>query len=165
MVPLIWGSFRMPIIRGTCANDKPIADIVLAPVISAVGCVEGVPSFANFHMTPLRALLDTGADGTSISTTVAQTHQLTNLGRRTVVGIGGPVMKRTWGVFVGFLFDQNTDFEGDNYHAKSVFAVPDAKLAVELPPNGWFDVIIGRDILTMYDFYMKRGGHWELHLS
>ena len=96
---------------------------------------------------------------------VAQNHQLTNLGRRDVVGIGGLVRKRTWGVFVGFLFDHDSDFEGDNHRAKSIFAVPDAKLAVELPPNDWFDVIIGRDILTMYDFYLKRGGDWELHLS
>lgn len=155
----------MPVIRGTCAEGKPLVDIVLAPMINAAGAVEAIPSYGSFHMTPLRALLDTGADGTSISSAIARSHNLTSLGRRDVIGISGASRPRTWGVYVGFLFYSVADFEGDNHASQSIFAVPDPKIAVEIPPNQWFDVIIGRDILLMYDFYLKKGGNWELNLS
>lgn len=155
----------MPVIRGTCANGKPILDIVLAPMINAAGVVESNPSMGSFHMTPLKALLDTGADGTSISSSIARSHHLTSLGRRDVIGISGPSRPRTWGIYVGFLFSSNSEFDGEQHTSQSIYAVPDPKIAVEIPPNQWFDVIIGRDILLMYDFYLKRGGEWELTLD
>jgi hypothetical protein len=155
----------MPIISGNCGSGKPIANIVIAPALPGHGPVEPSAGPSPFNVTSLRALLDTGADGTSISTEVARSHQLRSYGRRTVVGIGGPGKHLTWGVYVGFLFDSRVDFEGDGSSAQSVFMVPDPKLAVEIPSNSEFDVIIGRDILTMFDFTMKRGGNWSLDLS
>lgn len=154
----------MPVLRGDCRTGKPVTDIVIAPILPEITSVQTVGSASKFDVTPLRALLDTGADGTSISSQVVQSHRLRNFGKRTVVGIGGPGKHNTWGVFVGFLFQRDSDFEGDGHHAQSLFMVPEAKLAVEIPTNSYFDVIIGRDILNMYDFRISKGW-WELALE
>lgn len=116
-------------------------------------------------MTGLVALLDTGADGTSITRSVARSHRLEHLGRRDVVGAGGLNIHNTWVTFLAFICDVDADFEGDNHRAETVYVLPDAFMAVEIPDNKWFDVIIGRDILTRFDFFIRKGGAWELHLG
>lgn len=154
----------MPILSGECANEKPIANVGLAPVLPRPGEVRPVPEPSVFSFTPLKALLDTGADGTSITRRVARSHNLEHLGMRPVVGIGGPCHLNTWGTFVCFFFDQDADFEGDNHRATGAYILPDSLLAVEITDNDWFDVIIGRDVLTQFDFSIKRGGRWTLDL-
>ena len=156
----------MPVLTGLCSgSNKPITDVALIPLPPMVGEVAAVAQTHAFDVTPLRALLDTGADGTSISSTVARTQNLINYGKRTVIGFGGSGLHNTWGTYIGFLFGQDADFEGDYHKAKGLFMFPEPQLAVEMPPNGWFDVIIGRDILTHFDFRMFRGGRWELDLA
>jgi hypothetical protein len=116
-------------------------------------------------VTRLTALLDTGADGTCITSTVAHSHNLEPLGLRSVTGVGGGQYHRTWGMFLGFFFDQDADFEGDGYSAQSFFMIDEPLLAVEIPPLSEFDVIVGRDILLRYGFNLKRGGEWEMELN
>jgi len=53
---------------------------------------------------------------------------------------------------------------GDNHRSKNIFILPEPLLAVEIPDNRWFDVIIGRDVLNRFEFNMKRG-HWDFILS
>lgn len=154
----------MPVLSGDCANDKPIAHVGLAPVLPRPDEVRPIADNASFSITPLKALLDTGADGTSISRRVARDHRLEHLGMRPVVGVGGQHYLNTWVTFLCFFFDQEADFEGDNHTTQGIFILPDPLLAIEIDNNEWFDVIIGRDVLTRFDFSLKRGGRWELHL-
>lgn len=134
------------------------------PALPRAGEVSAVHHAPQFHVTRFRALLDTGADGTSICSHVARSQNLVQMGRRTVIGIGGPNKHFTWSAFLGFFFPQDADFEGDAAQSTGFFMVPDALLAVEIPDNQWFDVLIGRDILTQFDFTIKRGGIFELNL-
>lgn len=131
------------------------------PVAGEVGPFHQAPAF---NVTRFRALLDTGADGTSICSHVARSQNLMPMGKRTVIGVGGSNKHLTWGAFLGFFFPQDADFEGDAGQSTGFFMVPDALLAVEIPDNQWFDVPIGRDILTQFDFTIKRGGIFELDL-
>ncbi len=115
-------------------------------------------------MSPLRALLDTGADGTSITQSVARAHNLQFAGLRGAIGIGGPETMPTWLTFLSFFFDEPADFEGDNHVALGVFIFPRPLLALEIKDFDEFDVIIGRDVLSEYDFSAAKG-NWKLELS
>lgn len=105
-------------------------------------------------MLECRALLDTGADGTSVCKSVAMAAKLTPYGKMQVVGIGGQNYHRTWGLHLGFFADENAP----------PFVLDEPLLAVEIPDNNWFEVIIGRDILTKGTFIMRPGGEFELEL-
>jgi hypothetical protein len=155
----------MPILSGECANDKPVVDVALAPIPPRTTEVSASQDAPAFHVTRLRALLDTGADGTSISYTVARTHNLVNYGKRTVIGVGGPNTHDTWAAHLGIFYQQESDFEGDNHHTEGLFVLPGALMAVEIPDNQWFDIILGRDVLTQFDFSIRKGGRWELVLT
>lgn len=155
----------MPVLSGEFSQGKPLVRVGLAPVLPQPGGVRPVADPQGFSMTGLTALLDTGADGTSITQSVARSHRLENMGRRSVVGAGGLNIHNTWVTFLAFIYDSDADFEGDNHRAENLFILPDAFMAVEIPDNRWFDVIIGRDILARFDFNVRRGGSWELHLE
>lgn len=155
----------MPILSGQCGRDKPLVRVGLAPVLPKPGTVRPVPELHSFTVTDLVALLDTGADGTSITQSVARSHSLENRGKRSVVGAGGINIHNTWITFLAFIHDIDADFEGDQHQAQGLFIVSDALMAIEIPDNKWFDVIIGRDVLTRYDFHIRRGGYWELNLE
>jgi hypothetical protein len=87
------------------------------------------------------------------------------MGKRSVIGVGGLNLHDTWATFLAFFYDVEADFEGDNHRAQGLFILPDPLLAVEIPDNKWFDVIVGRDVLTQFDFHIRKGGAWELRLS
>lgn len=154
----------MPILKGEFAKGKPIVNVGLAPVLPRPGQPTPVAEPSVFPITPLRALLDTGADGTSITASVARRHRLENRGLRPVVGVGGSAVFPTWITFLGFFFDQDADFEGDNHTSTGLFILPDPLLTVEISDNEWFDVIIGRDVLEKFEFLVRKG-KWELHLA
>ncbi len=87
------------------------------------------------------------------------------MGVRPVAGVKGTYHHDTWATFIGFFFNEHADFEGDNHITESLFLLDEPLLAVEIADNAWFDVIIGRDVLTKFDFSIKRGGRWELVLE
>lgn len=155
----------MPILKGHCGAGKPLTPIALAPIIPAPAEVAPIAQTPQFPVTRLTALLDTGADGTCITEAVARSHCLRNYGMRWVVGIGGGESRNTWGMHLGFYFETDADFEGDNHTASGLFVVADPVLAIEIPNKSDFDVIIGRDVLTQFGFHLKRGGAWEMDLS
>lgn len=111
-----------------------------------------------FNIIQCRALIDTGADGTSIVRSLARTSGFRSLGKRPVVGVGGSNFHRTWAVYLGFFPEevQNLDQQGGPR------ILDEPLLAVEIPDNQWFEVIIGRDVLNQCDFSLKRGGDFEL---
>lgn len=111
-----------------------------------------------FDIIQCRALLDTGADGTSIVRSLARTSGFRSLGKRSVIGVGGANYHRTWAVYLGFL----PDADAAKSQASGIHILDEPLLAVEIPDNQWFEVIIGRDVLTQCDFTMKRGGYFEL---
>jgi Retroviral aspartyl protease len=150
----------MPILSGNCANAKPIVDVVLAAVPPDPGALQGLFDAPSINYVPLKALLDTGADGTSICSRVTQYLSPVNYtGKRNVVGVAGPHKHRTWTTFIGFLYPS------EHGGGTGLYMVPDALLAVEIPDNGWFDIIIGRDVLTRFEFVIKPGGRFELILA
>ena len=155
----------MPILRGHCGKGKPLTPIGLAPVLPTPAGVEPILQPPKFPVTRLVALLDTGADGTCITTAVAKAHNLRNYGMQWVLGIGGGESRNTWGMHLGFYYDTDADFEGDRHTASGLFVLNDPVLAVEIPNKSDFDVIIGRDVLTLFGFYLKKGGEWEMDLS
>jgi hypothetical protein len=61
-------------------------------------------------------------------------------------------------VYLGF-FPQTNVSDTD---ASGIHILDEPLLAVEIPDNQWFEVIIGRDVLTQCDFSMKRGGSFKL---
>ena len=154
----------MPILQGRFADGKPIVRVGLAPVLPAPGEVEPIAHPSSFQMSPLRALLDTGADGTSITRSVALSHQLQYAGLRPAHGIGGLETLKTWLTFLSFFHDESADFEGDNHVALGIFIHPHPLLALEIRDFAEFDVIIGRDVLADYDFVASKG-NWTLSLS
>lgn len=155
----------MPLLTGAFTrHSKPITSVAVIPILPRPGEVLAVPKADQLNVTPLRALLDSGADGTSLTAAVAGRCGLEYGGKERVVGIGGLSLRQTWGTYIGFLYDQNADFEGDNHQSQGLYIVPDARLAIELPEMAEFDVIIGRDILFSFDFRMK-DGVWSLDLG
>lgn len=147
----------MPILRGECGRTQPIVSVGLSPVRPKIGSVEAVFEPQAFPVTKLRALLDTGADGTSVCRHVVRSHELAKYGRRDVYGVGGSQTHNVWGVHLGFFFDSDADFEGDNHQAPGFFMHPDPLLAVEIGDFPKFDVIVGRDILEHYRFSTQKG--------
>lgn len=155
----------MPILRGHCGKGKPLTPVGLAPALPRPGGVTPALEIPQFPVTRLMALLDTGADGTCITSATARSHNLERLGLAPVVGIGGVEMRPTWGMFLCFYFDQEADFEGDQHQAKGLFMIDEPLVAVDIPLDGEFDVIVGRDILQKYGINFKPGGEWEMVLS
>jgi hypothetical protein len=153
----------MPTLTGDCSTDKPIIDVGLAPLLPRAMPVQAVPEASVFSVTPLRALLDTGADGTSITYSVVRQHNLLNYGKRRVASGGGENVHDTWAAFLEIFYEQVSEFEGEVSRTPAPFIIGDALLAIEIPDNPWFEVIIGRDVLTRFDFEMKRG-KWKLEL-
>jgi hypothetical protein len=155
----------MPILRGHCGKGKPLTSVGLAPALPRPGAVGPSLELPPFPITKLTALLDTGADGTCITSAVARSHKLEHLGMRSVIGVGGGNYHATWGMFLGFYFNTSAEFEGEIHHSDNFFMIDEPLLAIEIPPNGEFDVIVGRDILLRYGFHLKRGGAWEMDLG
>lgn len=144
----------MPRIRGNAGSGKPIVRVALLPALPSVAPISSDAASSRLDMLECRALLDTGADGTSVCQSVARAARLRSFGKRSVVGIGGQNYHRTWGLYLGFLAGENA----------SPFVLAEPLLAVEIPDNGWFEVIVGRDILTKGTFIMRPGGEFEFDL-
>jgi hypothetical protein len=75
-----------------------------------------------------------------------------------VIGVGGSNFHRTWAVYLGFFPQEASSFDDRG----GIHIMDEPLLAVEIPDNKWFDVIIGRDVLNLCDFSLKRGGDFEL---
>ncbi|MGX7896158.1 aspartyl protease family protein [Tsuneonella sp. HG222] len=144
----------MPLIRGDAGGDKPIIRVALIPALARPSEVDAKSQINSLEMLECRALLDTGADGTSVSRSAAQAAKLRSYGKMPVVGIGGQNYHRTWGLYLGL-------FSGGN---SPPFVISEPLLAVEIPDNNWFEVIIGRDILNKGTFIMRPGGTFEFEL-
>ena len=144
----------MPRIRGDAAGGKPIISVALLPALPRLEGVVPLATPSTVDMLECRALLDTGADGTSVCHSTARAAGLRSHGKRPVIGIGGQNYHRTWGLFLGFLTEENA----------SPFVLDEPLLAVEIPDNGWFEAIIGRDVLTKGTFTMRPGGEFEFDL-
>ena len=86
------------------------------------------------------------------------------MGLRPAFGIGGNETLPTWLTFLSFFFDEEADFEGDNHTSTGVFIYPRPLLALEIRDFEEFDVIIGRDVLSDYQFNIDRGS-WALVLA
>lgn len=145
-------------IWGNCGTEKPIIRVGIMSALPDNGPVAATAQPEPFNIVQCRALIDTGADGTSIVRSLARTSGFRSLGKRPVVGVGGSNFHRTWAVYLGFFPEesQSSDQQG------GLRILDEPLLAVEIPDNQWFEVIIGRDVLNQCDFSLKRGGDFEL---
>jgi hypothetical protein len=154
----------MPRLTGNCGREKPIVSVGVLPALPAPQEVDAVSGSNSLSVIQCRALLDTGADGTSICSMLARSSQLRSYGKRTVVGINGQNYHRTWGLYLGFFVPTMSQAPGLAIEATAFHIMPDPLLAIEIPDNQWFEVIIGRDILQLCDFTLRRGGAFELDI-
>lgn len=155
----------MPVIRGNTGGGKPIIRVALLPVLPKLESVGATAAAAELQILECRGLLDTGADGTSVCRSVALAAGLRSYGKRPVVGVGGLAYHRTWGAYLGFFTDAADEGVSSliaGSRAPHVLGEP--LLAIEIPDNLGFEVIIGRDILGLGTFTIRRGGDFELHL-
>ena len=155
----------MPLIRGDTGKGKPIVRVALIPGNVSSEPVTGFPNENSLQTLECRALLDTGADGTSVCASVARAAGLRYLGKRPVVGIGGQNYHRTWATRIGFFLDEEgADIGNPLSNHGNLFVLEEPVLAVQIPDNSRFEVIIGRDILCKGTFIMRPNGSFELDL-
>ena len=145
-------------ISGNCGTEKPIIRVGITSALPISGPVAAREQSEPFNIIQCRALIDTGADGTSIVRSLARTSGFRSLGKRPVVGVGGSNFHRTWAVYLGFFPDESQSIDQQS----GLRILDEPLLAVEIPDNQWFEVIIGRDVLNQCDFSLKRGGDFEL---
>ncbi|MEQ1494339.1 MAG: hypothetical protein ABL912_01075 [Novosphingobium sp.] len=155
----------MPLIRGDTGKGKPIVRVALISAMQSSEPISGSPSGSSLQTIECRALLDTGADGTSVCASVARVAGLRYLGKRPVVGIGGQNYHRTWATRIGFFLDEAAEEIGNPLSSHgNLFVLQEPVLAVQIPDNSWFEIIIGRDILCKGTFIMRPDGSFELDL-
>ena len=155
----------MPLIRGDTGKGKPLVRVALIPSFSLSEPLSGSSAQLQIKTLECRALLDTGADGTSVCASVAKAAGLRFLGKLPVVGIGGQNYHRTWATRIGFFVDQLEHEIGNQLSGHgNLFVLQEPVLAVQIPDNAWFEVIIGRDILGKGTFTMRPNGQFELDL-
>lgn len=145
-------------ISGNCGTEKPIIRVGIMSALPNNGPVSATIHAEPFNIVQCRALIDTGADGTSIVCSLARTSGFRSLGKRSVIGVGGSNFHRTWAVYLGFFPHEPPSFDDQG----GIRILDEPLLAVEIPDNQWFDIIIGRDVLNQCDFSLKRGGDFEL---
>ena len=152
----------MPGLFGDCRSGKPIIKIGVLPALPVAPDVRPYFAAPEFKVFQCRALLDTGADGTSICQTLANSSGLRSYGKRAVIGVGGQNYHKTWGLRLGFFIPPNEGVGQSDTNDDALHVYPQTLLAIEIPDNQWFEIIIGRDILLECEFSMKRGGTFEL---
>jgi hypothetical protein len=152
-------------IWGNCAETKPVVEVGISHEPFLSRSVNTFDAQRGHSVNSYRALIDTGADGLSVTETVAQVCRLQNLGKRQVVGVGGVNFHHCWAAHLSFLVRTETEFDGQTDHSQSWHLFPDMLPAIQIPPNHWFDVIIGMSVLLRYDFHLYRGGRFVLDLG
>jgi hypothetical protein len=147
----------MPILTGECGKEKPLVAVGVLPALPRPVDMGMQHQTSGLQITQCRALLDTGADGTSISSILARSSGLRSYGKQSVIGVNGQNYHRTWGLYLAF-FVPNANGQ------PSPHILSNPLLAIEIPDNQWFEIIIGRDILQQCNFSLRRGGTFELEI-
>lgn len=155
----------MPVIQGNTGGGRPIIRVALLPILPKLDAVSAGETAVSMRMLECRALLDTGADGTSVCRSAALAAGLRSYGKRPVIGVGGLAYHRTWAAFIGFFPDSDpieTSSLAPASGAPHVLSQP--FLAIEIQDGLGFEVIIGRDVLTLGTFIMRPGGAFEFDI-
>ena len=155
----------MPQTTGSLHNGKPIVEVAIAQAISVPDAVTPQASAATFSARHYKALIDTGADITCLCDHVVKECGLRSYGLANLIGGSGSNKHTTHIVRIGIICEESHDFEGESHVAQMLFQIPEPVNVVAIRDNGWFDVIIGTDILTNYEFRMLKGGRFTLILE
>jgi hypothetical protein len=155
----------MPQTTGSLHNGKPIVEVAIAQAIPIPNAVVPQASAAIFPVRHYKALLDTGADITCLCDHVVRECGLRSYGLANLIGGNGSNKHTTHIVRIGIFCEETHDFEGENHVTKTLFRIPEPVDVVAIRDNGWFDVIIGTDILTNYEFRLLKGGRFALILD
>lgn len=142
----------MPKISGNAKFGPPIIRVRILPAIPQLVSDPSAFGDSGAIGVDCRALLDTGADGTSVTQTLAKAANLSYHGKERVTGIGGEGFHRSWITFLG-LYDEEM--------GPLPFLLPEPLIALEIKAYPAFDVIIGRDVLMLGDFVLRKNGDFE----
>lgn len=150
----------MPQVIGQLLSGKPIVDVTIADALLRPLEVSSDSSVNPFTIRQYRALLDTGADITCVCDNVVRECQLRQSGFIRMVGGVGPSLHSTHIIRVGIVTGNMVE---PNVSLRSIFQLEPLEAAA-IRENGWFDIIIGTDILRNHELTLTRGGGFRLEL-
>jgi len=150
---------------GLLSEGKPIIEIAIADAIPNPSSVSPFSTEQKFPLRYYRALLDTGADITCLCERVVRETNLSPYGMMNMTSGMGTAPTITYIIQLGIWCQEPLDFEGDGQFTRTLFWLEEAYEAPRIKDNQWFDVIIGTDILSQYDFHLRKGGEFTLTLS
>jgi hypothetical protein len=151
----------MALVIGRLTEGKPIVEVTLADAwLTASGSLSPNTVAPEFNIRPYRALLDTGADITCVCDHVVAERRLRPYGFERMVGALGPSLHQTYIISVGIICG---DQDGHVDSERGLFQLEPMEAAV-IRDNQWFDILIGTDVLSQYEFTLTRGGGFKLTL-
>ena len=112
-----------------------------------------------------RALLDTGADITCVCDHVVRECGLQPFGLVNMTSGNGNNLHVSHLIELGIWCEEHGDFEGAYEPTRSLFQLPEPLVAASIRDNGWFDLIIGTDIIFEHELKMLKGGKFEFKLG
>lgn len=150
----------MALVIGQLIDGKPIIDVTVADALPSPVVVSPQSAPATYAVRQFRALLDTGADLTCLCDNVVRECGLRQAGFIRMVGGQGPSLHTTHIVRVGIVTGNMVEPDGV---PRSIFQLEPLEAAA-IRENGWFDIIIGTDVLRQHELAFTRGGGFRLEL-
>ena len=150
----------MPQVIGQLLNGKPIIDVTIADALPQPLEVNPASSFNPFQFREYKALLDTGADITCLCDNVVRECRIRQSGFIRMVGGLGPSLHATHIIRVGIV---TGDMIQPDKAPRGIFQLEPLEAAA-IRENGWFDIIIGTDVLRNHELTLTRGGGFRLGL-
>lgn len=149
-------------VKQKALNDQIIIDVGLLPFLPESQPVQSTSEPISLNVEASRALIDTGAQLTCITKTAILKHGLNQIGVKEIAGVGGQNLHRVVLFHLGVNCESANQF--DEQGQKNLFIFPEPQLAVEIPDNSEFDVIIGMNILGRCQWSYEKSSGFILNL-
>ena len=145
-------------ITGNVINGQGITRVGIQKFLPRIPGVQPVSQPVAFPVAGgYRALIDTGAQLTAITHKAIAETGLQRIGRRDIIGVNGPDSHAVYCFHIGF--------ECEGASGPTYFQWEEPQIAVDLPDNGIFDVIIGMNILGQGDLRFSRDGTFSFEFG
>jgi len=149
-------------ITGSVIGGQGIIRVGLQKFLPYIPGVERIPTPVTFPVAGgYRALIDTGAQMTCITNRAILENGLQCVGRQQIVGVNGPDSHGVYCFHIGFECEATDRFST----ARTYYQWEEPQIAVDLPDNGMFDVIIGMNILGRGDLRFSRDGTFSFEFG
>ncbi len=164
MTQLIWGSSLMPCISGSYNKKSGIildVFVIDQKIISTLSQNSGSNGKVSIPkgMRPYRALVDTGASATCISSKVAKEVGLTPIGKGGLVSASGKSAKNKYLFILGLTLVRKVSPAGQAEGMIHPFS-PIEGLEFHADETSQFDVLMGRDIISIGSLQLTFDGHF-----